>query len=172
MSTMKLMSLPCYCATLRQVARSATSLYEEVLAGSDLRATQYTALQVLELGPSLTTSELAEAIGIDPTTATRALALLRKGGLAIDTVGSDRRQRRWSLTSQGQVQLHKLRPSWEAAQRAFEKRLGLTGAVALKNASYRAARRLTAGRAASGPLQEAVALSPTAPSTARTHVDT
>ena len=167
MSTMKLISLPCYCATIRQVARSVTSLYEEVLAGSGLRATQYSALQVLESAPNLTTTELAEAIGIDPTTATRALALIRKSGLAIDRVGNDRRQRRWALTSQGQVQLRKLRPSWEAAQRAFEKRLGLTGAVALKEASYRAARRLAAGRALGGSLQERVARSPTGSSTAQ-----
>jgi len=154
---MKLLSLPCYCATIRQAARSVTALYEEVLAGSDLRATQYSALQVLELAPDLTTTELAEAVGIDPTTATRALALVRKSGLAIDTVGTDRRQRRWALTPQGQLQLRKLRPLWETAQRAFEKRLGLAGAVALKKASYRAARRLAAGRTVRGSLQERVA---------------
>jgi hypothetical protein len=31
---MKLQSLPCYCATVRQVARAVTVLYEEVLADS------------------------------------------------------------------------------------------------------------------------------------------
>src|SRR6266403_2238278 len=70
---MKLQSLPCYCATVRQVARAVTVLYEEVLADSDLHATQYTALQVLDSVPNLTTTELADAIGIDQTTATRTL---------------------------------------------------------------------------------------------------
>jgi DNA-binding MarR family transcriptional regulator len=139
---MKLQSLPCYCATVRQVARAVTVLYEEVLGDSGLHATQYTILQVLETAPNLTTTEVAEALGIDQTTATRTLALIRKTGLAIDTVGQDRRQRRWALTSKGQTQLRKLRPAWEAAQEAFEKRLGRAEAQALKKASFLAATKL------------------------------
>jgi len=142
---MKLLSLPCYCATVRQAARAVTTLYEEVLGDSGLHATQYTALQVLDSAPNLTTTELAEAIGIDQTTATRTLALVRKLGFAVDTVGRDRRQRRWALTPQGQAQVRKLRPRWEAAQEALEKRLGRAEALALKKASYAAASRLAPG---------------------------
>src|SRR5207237_10056689 len=61
---MKLMSLPCYCATLRQAARAVTVLYEDMLAGSGLHATQFTALQLLSRARSLTTPELAEAPGV------------------------------------------------------------------------------------------------------------
>ena len=118
-------------------------LYEEVLGDSGLHATQYTALQVLELAPNLTTTELAQTIGIDQTTATRTLALIKRSGLAADSIGSDRRERRWALTSKGQAQLRRLRPRWEAAQEAFEKRLGRVEARALKQASYLAASRLT-----------------------------
>jgi DNA-binding MarR family transcriptional regulator len=141
---MKLQSFPCYCATLRQAARAVTVLYEEMLGDTGLRATQYTILQVLETVPSLTTTELAEVIGIDQTTATRTLALIKKSGLAKDAVGEDRRQRRWSLTPHGQALMKKLRPRWEAAQQAFEKRLGRSEALALKQASYLAASRLAA----------------------------
>jgi DNA-binding MarR family transcriptional regulator len=140
---MKLQALPCYCATLRQAARAVTMLYEEVLGDSGLHATQYTALQVIETAPGLTTTELAQAIGIDQTTATRTLALIRRSGLAADSVGNDRRERRWALTSRGQLQLRRLRPRWEAAQEAFEKRLGRAEATALKKAAYLAASRLT-----------------------------
>jgi DNA-binding MarR family transcriptional regulator len=139
---MKLQSLPCYCATLRQVARAVTVLYAEVLGDSDLPATQYTALQVLEHAPNLTTTELAQAIGIDQTTATRTLALIKKSGFAAHSVGSDRRERRWALTAKGQALVRKLRPRWEAAQEAFEKRLGREEALALKKASFHAATRL------------------------------
>ena len=139
---MKLLSLPCYCATLRQVARAVTVLYEEVLGDSGLHATQYTAMQVLNQAPNLTTTELAQGIGIDQTTATRTLALIKKKGLAADSVGSDRRERRWALTPKGQTLLSKLAPRWESAQEAFEKRLGRSEAVALKNASHMAASRL------------------------------
>jgi DNA-binding MarR family transcriptional regulator len=144
--------MPCYCATLRQAARAVTVLYEEVLRDSGLHATQYTALQVLGLtaaqgsplgSPGLTTTELAHGIGIDQTTATRTLALIKAAGLVIDTVGKDRRERRWAMTAKGQVLLEKLRPRWEAAQLAFETRLGRTEAAALKKAAHAAAVRLS-----------------------------
>jgi len=38
--------------------------------------------------PNLTTTDLADALGIDQTAATRTLALLRKSGLVIDTPGA------------------------------------------------------------------------------------
>ena len=139
---MKLQSLPCYCATIRQAARAITVLYEEVLGDTGLHATQYTALQLLEQAPDLTTTELAQMIGIDQTTATRTLALIKKAGLAADTVGNDRRQRRWTLTSKGQAQVSALRPRWEAAQAAFEKRIGRTEALALKKAAFATASKL------------------------------
>jgi DNA-binding MarR family transcriptional regulator len=140
---MKLMSLPCYCATLRQTARAVTVLYEEMLAGGGLHATQYSALQLLDAAPNLTTTELADALGVDQTTATRTLALIKKAGYASDTVGDDRRQRHWALQPEGKALLRKLKPRWEAAQDAFERRLGPAQAVALKDASYRAASRLS-----------------------------
>ena len=142
---MKLESLPCYCATLRQAARAVTVLYEKMLADGGLHATQYTALQILDSVPNLTTTELADALGIDQTTATRTLALIKKAGLASDSVGrDDRRQRRWAVSSQGQALMRKLKPRWEAAQEAFEKSLGRAEARALKKASYLAASRLAA----------------------------
>jgi DNA-binding MarR family transcriptional regulator len=139
---MKLQTLPCYCATLRQAARAASVLYAEVIGSRDVPATQFTILQVLEKAPELTTTQLAALIGMDQTTATRTLALVKKSGLAKDAVGEDRRQRRWSLTAEGHAQIQKLRPRWEAAQRAFEKRLGREQAQALKEALYQAASRL------------------------------
>jgi DNA-binding MarR family transcriptional regulator len=141
---MKLQPLPCYCATVRQAARAITVLYEQMLADSGLHATQYTALQLLDSAPNLSTTELAEALGIDQTTATRTLALIKKAGLASDTIGLDRRQRRWALSAQGQSLVRQLTPRWEAAQEAFEKRLGRAEAEALKNASYLAASTLCA----------------------------
>jgi DNA-binding MarR family transcriptional regulator len=141
-SHMKLLPLPCYCATLRQAARAATVLYEDMLADSGLHARQFTALQLIESAPHLTTTELAEGLGIDQTTATRTLALIKKAGFASDSVGQDRRQRHWSLTAQGQALMKKLKPRWDAAEAAFEKRLGRGEAMALKQGSHFAASRL------------------------------
>jgi len=87
-------------------------------------------------------NRVADALGVDQTTATRTLALIKKAGYATDTVGDDRRQRHWALRPEGKALLRKLKPRWEAAQEAFEKRLGPAQAVALKDASYRAASKL------------------------------
>jgi DNA-binding MarR family transcriptional regulator len=117
-------------------------MYEAVLSDSGLRATQYTALQVLKSVPNLTTTDLADAIGMDQTTATRTLALIKKGGLAIDAPGRDRRERRWKLTTSGEATLRSLKPKWEAAQAELEKRVGRSEAAALKKAAFLAATKL------------------------------
>jgi DNA-binding MarR family transcriptional regulator len=140
---MKLQSLPCYCATLRQAARAITVLYAEALGDSGLPATQYTTLQLLELAGQRTTTEVAHMLGMDQTTATRTLALLKKSGLVSDAVGADRRERRWRLSAKGQTTVSKLKPRWEAAQAAVEKRLGRAEAQALKKAAFLAASTLT-----------------------------
>src|SRR5690242_9347271 len=91
MTQMELQALPCYCATLRQAARAATALYESVLGEGGVPLTQFTALQVMKKAPNLTTTELAELIGIDQTTATRTLAHIKKAGLARTVTAGDRR---------------------------------------------------------------------------------
>jgi DNA-binding MarR family transcriptional regulator len=141
--TMKLQSLPCYCATLRQAARAATSFYEGVLADSGIRATQFTILQVLKTAPNLQTTEVGKLIGIDQTTATRTLALMKKSKLVADATGTDRRERRWRLTPLGETTFRKIRPKWEWAQTMVERRLGRTEAIALKQYAFRAASEFT-----------------------------
>ncbi len=139
---MKLVSLPCYCATLRQVSRSATALYQAAMGTSGLQITQFTLLQALSEIPRPTTTELGQAVGMDQTTSTRMLTLIRRRGLVAATVGGDRREKRWSLTAAGSKLLGELQPEWDRAQRAFEKLVGLSAARTLKQSAYLAARKL------------------------------
>jgi DNA-binding MarR family transcriptional regulator len=141
---MKLQSLPCYCATLRQAARAATAFYEEALADSGVRVTQFTVLQVLKTTSDLQTTEVGELIGIDQTTATRTLALMKKNRLVVDSTGTDRRERRWRLTALGEATFRRVQPKWELAQAMVERRLGRVGAIALKKSAFRAASGLSA----------------------------
>jgi DNA-binding MarR family transcriptional regulator len=141
---MKLQSLPCYCATLRQAARAVTAFYDQALANSGVPVTQYTIMQVLKTAPGLQTTEVGKLIGIDQTTATRTLALMKKGRLVAYSAGIDRRERRWRLTPLGESLYREIEPKWESAQALVEQRLGRVGAIALKNASFRAARKLSA----------------------------
>ena len=141
---MKLQSLPCYCATLRQAARAATAFYEEALADSGVRVTQFTVLQVLKTASDLQTTEVGELIGIDQTTATRTLALMKKNRLVMDSTGTDRRERRWRLTALGEATFRRVQPKWELAQAMVERRLGRVGAIALNKSAFRAASGLSA----------------------------
>src|SRR5271168_1404489 len=142
--TMKLQSLPCYCATLRQAARAATAFYEEALADSGVRATQFTILQALKTAPDLQTTEVGQLLGIDQTTATRTLALMRKSKLLGDSIGADRRERRWRLTPLGETTYRRLLPKWEVAQAMVERRLGRAEAMVLKKYAFNAANALSA----------------------------
>jgi DNA-binding MarR family transcriptional regulator len=137
--SMKLQSLPCYCATLRQAARAATALYEEALSESGIRSTQFTILQALKTAPDLQTTEVGQLLGIDQTTATRTLALMSKSKLIGDFMGADRRKRRWRLTPLGEAAYRKLLPKWESAQAMVERRLGRAEAIALKKHAFHAA---------------------------------
>jgi DNA-binding MarR family transcriptional regulator len=140
--TMKLQSLPCYCATLRQAARAATALYEEALSDSGVRSTQFTILQALKTAPGLQTTEVGQLLGMDQTTATRTLALMRKSKLLGDSTGADRRERRWRLTPLGAATYRRLLPRWESAQAMIERRLGRAKAIALKKCAFQAANAL------------------------------
>ncbi len=141
---MKLQSLPCYCATLRQAARAATTLYEQALSDSGVRSTQFTILQALKTAPNLQTTEVGQLLGIDQTTATRTLALMRKSKLLGDSTGADRRERRWRLTPLGEATYRRLLPKWESAQAMIERRLGRAEAMALKKYAFTAANALSA----------------------------
>jgi DNA-binding MarR family transcriptional regulator len=142
--TMKLQSLPCYCATLRQAARAATALYEEALSDSGVRSTQFTILQALKTAPDLQTTEVGQLLGIDQTTATRTLALMRKSKLLGDSTGADRRERSKAPSPLGEATYRRVLPKWQSAQAMIERRLGRAEAIALKKYAFTAANALSA----------------------------
>lgn len=139
---MKLQPLPCYCATLRQAARAVTTFYDEMLADSGISTAQYTMIQVLKTAPGLQTTEVGNLIGIDQTTATRTLALMKKSRLVASSQGIDRRERRWRLTPLGETLYREIQPKWESVQRTIERRLGKVQAISLKNDAFHAASTL------------------------------
>jgi len=70
-----------------------TTLYESVLADSGLHLLSTLCCRCwmeLRISPR---RELADAIGIDQTTATRTLALIKKSRLVANAPGDDRRER-------------------------------------------------------------------------------
>ncbi|ADO71006.1 Transcriptional regulator, MarR family [Stigmatella aurantiaca DW4/3-1] len=122
----------CNCQALRQASRHVTQFYDQALAPSGIRTTQYSILhRVHEQGPK-TVNELAEQLVMDPSTLTHNLRPLLKEGLIVLQVGSDRRRRAVTLTPQGKATHQRARVLWLRAQAEFEQVFGSTRAVALR----------------------------------------
>ncbi|WP_223642865.1 MarR family winged helix-turn-helix transcriptional regulator [Corallococcus sp. EGB] len=124
----------CNCLALRQASRHVTQFYDQVLAPSGIRTTQYSILhRVLSQGP-LTVNALAEQLVMDPSTLTHNLRPLLKDGFVVLEVGrTDRRQRAVAITPEGQGVYRKARPLWLRAQADFERAVGDSQASALRD---------------------------------------
>src|SRR5215217_5827709 len=79
----------CACANLRRAARAVTQVFDEALAPSGLRATQFTLLVTSRLMGESTINELAEKMAMDRTTLSRNLKPLVRSGLLEVRPGED-----------------------------------------------------------------------------------
>jgi DNA-binding MarR family transcriptional regulator len=132
-------TLPCMCANLRRAARVAAQIYDEALRPSGLLGAQFTLLQTLKLAPGVSQKRLAELLGLDSTTLTRTLALLRRRGWLRSEAGEDRRALRLFLTAEGLKEYQRVVPYWRLAQRRLRRELGEAGWSLIENAAIRVA---------------------------------
>jgi DNA-binding MarR family transcriptional regulator len=116
--------LPCACASLRRAARIVTQLYDHELEPEGLKATQFTLLQALTEARNISQGRLGDLLGLDSTTLSRTLALLRKKRWIQATPGEDRRELRLSLTSEGKRKYQSALKHWRSAQRQLRRALG------------------------------------------------
>ncbi|MGA9947175.1 MAG: MarR family winged helix-turn-helix transcriptional regulator, partial [Xanthobacteraceae bacterium] len=68
----------CNCLALRQAARHVTQIYDQVLAPSGLRATQYSILARLQRKGPMTNNALAAELVMDRTTLGRNILPLER----------------------------------------------------------------------------------------------
>jgi DNA-binding MarR family transcriptional regulator len=120
-------SLPCGCATLRRAARAVTQLYDEALRPIDMRITEFTILQLLDLVGTITQGRLGEVLAMDSTTLSRTLKLVERGGAIVAIPGKDRRERHYQITRKGKKRLERALPFWEEAQKRLQKAMGQPG---------------------------------------------
>ena len=123
----------CNCFAVRSAARHVTQLYDQFLAPSGLRTTQYSMLSRLKrLGP-LTINALAEEMVMDRTTLGRnVLPLQRDGLITIKSASSDRRAKELRLTKAGENRLQQAFEGWSQAQARFEAAFGEKRAADLR----------------------------------------
>jgi len=115
----------CNCLAVRQAARHVTQFYDQFLAPSGLRATQFSILAKLRrLGP-MTINALAEELVMDRTTLGRNILPLEREGL-IDVVPGrrDRRSKELQVSEAGAARLRSAVKGWAQAQSQFESVFG------------------------------------------------
>jgi DNA-binding MarR family transcriptional regulator len=121
MST-QLPELGCACATLRRAARLVTQLYSQEM-GRTVEPAQYTLLSAMSAKPGLNQSRLSAALGLDKTTMSRNLRVMKAYGW-IKTAGTgDRRESGYLLTAAGKKTLASAKPKWSSAQAKLRSRL-------------------------------------------------
>jgi len=140
----------CNCLALRQAARHITQVYDEFLAPSGLRATQYSILARLKRRGPMTINALAAELVMDRTTLGRNIRPLQRDGLIATATGkSDRRSRELRLTRAGMARVDAASESWRQAQARFESAFGSKRAQALRDLAHDVAlRSFSAGLAA------------------------
>ena len=114
----------CLCGNARMAARALTSIYDEALQPSGLRATQLAVLWAVVALTGSTVKSLARTIAMDATTLTRNLRLLQRDQLIEATEGADRREREIRASARGRRAFAKAMPLWEAAQKKVERSAG------------------------------------------------
>ncbi|MEO8663544.1 MAG: MarR family winged helix-turn-helix transcriptional regulator [Bryobacteraceae bacterium] len=117
----------CVCTAMRRATRSITAVYDKALAAVGLSVTQYAVLVRAGRTDGTRHSALAEAMGMDRTTLTRALQPLERMGLLEVAAGEDRRERVIRVTRTGRARAEAAYPLWEAAQKEMLARLGDRG---------------------------------------------
>lgn len=111
---------PCTCFKVRSLARLISQLYDDTLAPSGLRGTQYSLLAHARRprgGAAPTVSELAAAMFTDRTTLTRNLKPLIAEGLVSLESGADARSKAVMVTEDGERAFAAARELWKLAQK-------------------------------------------------------
>jgi DNA-binding MarR family transcriptional regulator len=126
----------CFATSVRKASRRLTQLYDDTLAPSGLRSTQYSILaQLAARSASPTLTELAEAMVSDRSSLGHALRpLVRDGYVALRRGETDRRTQQIVLTDRGRDKFREGRAHWRMAQKAFVSLYGDTWAESLRTA--------------------------------------
>jgi DNA-binding MarR family transcriptional regulator len=101
-----------------------TQVFDEALAPSGLRATQFTLLVTNRLAGESTINELAEKMAMDRTTLSRNIKPLVRSGLLEVRPGEDSRTRLVRVTPAGERMLKEAYPLWQQAQQETVSVLG------------------------------------------------
>jgi DNA-binding MarR family transcriptional regulator len=119
MTSAPLPDLGCACAAVRRAARLVTQLYSREI-GHGVEPTQFMLLSVLHGRPGCSQAPLSRALGLDKTTLSRNLLLMKRNGWLEPARSEDERERGYRLSPVGEKLLAATRPGWKRAQRKLQ----------------------------------------------------
>ena len=118
------LSTACVCGRLRRAARALTQLYDDTMAPSGLRVTQFSLLRTLQREGTVRITDLAGLALLDRTALSRNLEPLAAQGYVRIAAGKDARTREVALTAAGKSAYQRALPYWRNAQRVVSRKLG------------------------------------------------
>ena len=123
----------CSYAALRRAARRLGQLYDDVLAPSGLRATQFSLLSQIARNEGASMGTLADTMVMDRSALGHTLTPLRRAGLvALMADDQERRSKRVVLTETGRTRLMMARTMWREAQGRFDAAYGADDAASFR----------------------------------------
>lgn len=117
----------------KRLSRLLSRHYDTELAKAGLKTTQFTLLSHLVLLGAMTQGELAQKMGLEPSTLTRNLKLLMDKGWVTQALGSDGRVRLVSITAAGEAKQQEADQFWKLAQKTINSILGKERVEALNS---------------------------------------
>jgi DNA-binding MarR family transcriptional regulator len=126
---------------MRKAARRLSALYDQSIAETGLKSTQFAILAELATGAEAPTmAELAAALVMDRSALGHNLRPLEREGLVTWSEGeTDRRRKHVALTTAGKAKLREALKGWKRAQQRFEAVFGAEEAALLRSTLLRIA---------------------------------
>ena len=114
----------CACFNFRKASRAVTQLFDETLAPTGLRSTQFVILVAIHVHAPIALADLARAMIADRTTLSRNLKPLEREELIARHRAPRRRAHLMRLTEAGEQRLAQAMPLWKKAQQQFVEQMG------------------------------------------------
>lgn len=114
----------CFSLKLRSADRVLTQYYNECLAPEGIRATQFAVIRALKALKESNANQLIDILVLEQASLSRLLKLLVRDGLVKELPGVDGREKRISLTTEGELLYGRASKRWQVAQKQLQKHLG------------------------------------------------
>lgn len=114
----------CTCMHIRRSSRAVTQYYDAVLAPAGISSTQLTLLATISLGQSQSLKQVADRIGMTPSSLTHMLKPMFEQDLVENETASNKKSKHLVLTDRGMRTLRLAAPLWEHAQEQLLAKIG------------------------------------------------